>query len=88
MKKLSKIKLHEADVMTDSEMKFIFGGTGSSDPATGATTGLIETGCENKNKDECNGQECNISTKIKGTCTWNSDYGSCGCKKHILNFFH
>lgn len=39
MKKLSKIKLHEAAVLSDKEMKMVFGGSGVTNCSTTCPSG-------------------------------------------------
>ena len=73
MKKLCKIKLNDAAIMTDSEMKYIFGGTGSS-------TGVLEK-CEKSQEEEAcasEGAKCKITEKIQGKCEWKTGTGISG----------
>lgn len=58
MKKLSKIKLHEVPVLSENEMKMIFGGSGNMS-SSGSTD--CSTTCDNGDTIEI--KNCN------GTCT-------------------
>ena len=73
MKKLCKIKLNDAAIMTDSEMKYIFGGTGSS-------TGTSEECDTNEEGDGCasEGIKCRVNEKFEGKCEWRTYTGSEG----------
>ena len=73
MKKLCKIKLNDAAIMTDSEMKYIFGGTGSS-------TGALEECEANEKNDGCasEGAKCEFNEKLEGKCEWKTVTGVAG----------
>ena len=84
MKKLCKIKLNDAAIMTDSEMKYIFGGTGSS-------TGALEECKANDKEDGCasEGAKCKFNEKLEGKCEWKTYTGSegtassCNCVHYV-----
>lgn len=64
MKKLSKIKLKEAVVLENYEMKMIFGGSGGT------------TLCGSNPDGSCATSDCEVEGR-SGTCTVRS--GVCGC---------
>lgn len=71
MKKLEKIKLHEVTVLTDSEMKMVFGGGDEEEELTSGSTG------------DCGGTKvsaCDGKSKGDSCCfTWKGHkyYGTC-----------
>ncbi len=69
MKKLSKIKLHEAAVLNDSEMKMVLGGSG----------GIIESACNVGAK--CTVYDPADGSTTTGTCQGqsSSENGSVSC---------
>lgn len=60
MKKLSKIKLHEVPVLSENEMKMIFGGSGTDVQISGTNCGTAREACVGKNeRDSCeSGEDC------------------------------
>ena len=84
MKKLCKIKLNDAAIMTDSEMKYIFGGTGSN-------TGVLEKCEKSKEEEACasEGAKCKFNEKLEGKCEWKTATGVagavsyCNCVHHV-----
>lgn len=80
MKNVSKIKLKDADVMTDSEMKYIFGGTGFNEGATGCALAKTEADCTAKCEIEFPEPDGTFKPK-PSQCTWESEWkgGVCQC---------
>lgn len=60
MKKLSKIKLHEVPVLSENEMKMIFGGSGTDIQSSGADCAKAGAACDDKKEgDSCeSGETC------------------------------
>lgn len=76
MKQLRKIQLKDAVVISDSEMRQIRGGI---EGTTGASCDMNaeQTACANP------GAACDVSTALKGKCTWTTGTtgkGGCSCK--------
>ena len=73
MKKLSKIKLHEATVLNDSEMKMVFGGSGAGGDGSCSYT------CGGKTESiTCPGDCVEIENGVK--CVYNGqDWGKIQC---------
>lgn len=84
MKKVSKIKLQDAEVMTDSEMKYIFGGTGFNEGATGCAKIVDPSKCADT---KCSidfmemDQETNKEVVVNkpSNCEWESTVSKCHC---------
>lgn len=64
MKKLSKIKLHDAVMLENREMKMIYGGSGET------------TLCGSNPDGTCATSTCEVDGR-QGSCTYRS--GVCGC---------
>lgn len=75
---MKKIRLNLAnsdatEILTRTQLKSIYGGTGS-----GSGSGSVDTGCPST-KELCTTDKTCTSYGLKGTCGWTASWNRCTC---------